>query len=61
MLCSVVFKCADGDTEVFANEADLDYYNIRHWRALYLRFYHFQNEHSDLCELVIKPLYNLPF
>lgn len=39
---------------------DLDYYNIRHWRALYLRFLNYQKDNGS-CRLEIIPTYTLPF
>lgn len=38
MTSVVNFVFPDGESEVFATAATLDYWNIRQWRALSLRF-----------------------
>lgn len=38
MTSCVKFVFVDGSDEVFASDANLDYWNIRQWRALSLRF-----------------------
>ena len=62
MLCNVVFRSLDdeGQSMLIEENVDLDYYNIRHWRALYLRFLNYQKENGS-CRLEIIPTYTLPF
>lgn len=55
VLCNVVFKCGE-DREVYAESVDLDYWSIRQWRALYLRFLKFQQDRQEPCTFEVIPI-----
>lgn len=55
VLFDVVFKCRE-DREVFAEGVDLDYWSIRQWRNLYLRFLKFQQDRKEPCTFEVIPI-----
>lgn len=53
MKCSVLIRSRT-ESIVFANDVDLDYFNIRQWRLLYFRFFEMVRKYG-YAEINIEP------